>query len=361
MTDQEIYALATNVVSAIVGDLSGGIYKNLGGRISAGWSTPTEVAAWAESSNPVEEPPNHHIMISYELARQLYRDAEQYHEFAVSALNEERFQVAFAGFEIKPILPIHIARNDRVRNMFIAALTWVLFHELGHSVQEHGLIRIRFGAAQGETRIEDCQSNRNEPLQGRAAVISQVTELAADVEATYLCVTELIRHFLEPVEVNDERSKLEFRNNLQLAVCGIASALYLFHGLRPTAPESTPVGSHPTPIRRLEVVLPNIFEMLDIGEAGENFHGLNRRHLSELCIGSAYSVGFFWLWRAGAPGIPPHFMPKGLLQDPYRKTYWKAIIEAWDEIKPEVIRVRRFDNPLGMLSFTDEFRAQVLS
>lgn len=361
MTDQQIYALATNVVLAIVRDLSGEVYKDLGGSLSVGWSTSSEVAAWAESSNSVEDPPNHRVVISYELVRQLYRDAEKYHDFAVGELNEERFQVGFAHFEIKPILPTHMARDDCVQNMFMAALTWVLFHELGHSVQEHGHIRRHFGAAQGVTRIKDCQSNWNEPLQGPAAVISQVTELAADVEATYLCVSELTRHFLKPVEANDKRSKLEFRNNLQLAVCGIASALYLFHGLRPTDPESTPVGSHPTPIRRLEVVLPNIYEKLDFGEAGERFHGLNRRHLVELCIGSAYSVGFFWLSRTKAPRIPPQFMPMGLLQDPYRKMYWKAIIEAWDEIEPEILQVRRFGSPLGMLSFSGAFRAQVFS
>lgn len=361
MTDPEIFQLAADVVSAIVADLSEGIYATLGGSLSAGWSTAPEIAAWAESSSSVDIPPRHHIVISYELVRQLYRDAEQYHDFAATTLNEQRFQAAFGHLEIKPTLPENFARINSERNMFIAALTWVLFHELGHSVQEHGHIRRCFGMTQAETHIEDCQSDGDEPLDGRAAVISQVTELAADVVATHLCVAELMRHFLEAKEVNDEDSKLEFRSNLHLAICGIASALYLFHGQRPTEPEPIPFGSHPAPVRRLEVVLPNIFEKLDAGEVGIRFHGLNRQQLVHLCTGAAYSAGFFWLWRAGAPGIPQHFMPKGLLQDPHRKTYWGTLIKAWDEIEPEVLRVRRFGDAMSMLSFTDKFRAQVFS
>jgi hypothetical protein len=361
MTDSEIFLLASDVVAVIVGDLSEGIYAKLGGSLSAGWVTAPKIAAWAESLSSVDIPPRHRIVISYELVRRLYRDAEHYHDFAAGALSEERFQAAFAHLEIKPLLPRSLARANSVKNMFIAALTWVLFHELGHSAQEHGYIRRCFGMTQPETHIEDCQSDGDEPLDGRAAVISQVTELAADVFATHLCLAELMRHFLEPEEVNDEDSKLEFRSNLHLAVCGIASALYLFNGQRCSEPEPIPLGSHPTPVRRLEVVLPNIFEKLDAGEVGERFHGLSRRQLVHLCTGGAYSAGFFWLWRAGAHGVPPHFMPKGLLQDPHRKTYWGALIGAWDEIESAVLRVRRFGDDMGMLSFTQEFRVEVFS
>lgn len=361
MTDPEISQLAAEVVSSIVTDLSESIYAPLGGSLSAGWSPAPKIAAWAESSSSVDVPPRHHIVISYKLVWQLYRDAEQYHHFAATTLNEGRFQAAFSHLEIKPTLPENFARVNSVRNMFIAALTWVLFHELGHSVQEHGHIRRRFGMAQTQPHIEDCQSDGDEPLDGCAAVISQVTELAADVVATQLCVAELMRHFLEPKDVNDDESKLEFRSNLHLAICGIASALYLFHGQRLTEPEPIPFGSHPTPVRRLEVVLPNIFEKLDAGEVGIRFHGLNRQQLVHLCTGAAYSAGFFWLWRADTPEIPQHFMPKGLLQDPHRKTYWGTLIKAWDEIEPEVLRVRRVRDPMSMLSFTDEFRAKVFS
>lgn len=50
-----------------------------------------EIAANVLSSitNDPNTPPNHKIIVSYELARQIYRDIEGYYEFASSALLEE--------------------------------------------------------------------------------------------------------------------------------------------------------------------------------------------------------------------------------------------------------------------------------
>lgn len=375
MTDQEIYELASHVLTSIVSDLSKGIYTELGGSLTLSWSTKPKVSAWAESLGSIENPPQHRIVISYELARQFYRDAEDYYEFAANQLLEDRFQLFFQNLNPKPELPAHIAKIDGIRNMFIGGLTWVFFHELGHLMQEHGYVRTSFGTAQPTTHIEDCESDGTEILEGRAAIISHATEIAADIEATNLCMIELARHFLTEVmaseeedavgvvteRANKEHSFLEFRCNLHLVVCGISCAFYRFHGLKPFAPDRAPINSHPTPIRRLEVCLPNIFEKLDFGGVGEKLHGLNRSQLVDLCTGAAYSVGFFWLWRyAQKSGIPEHFMPKGLLQDPFKETYWSAIVNAWDEIEPTIIKIRRFGSKLGILSFTPAFRAQVL-
>ena len=244
--------------------------------------------------------------------------------------------------------------------MFIGALTWVFFHELGHLAQEHGYIRSTFGHAQPITCIEDCESDGEQRYEERVAAIFHAIEIAADVEAAYRCVSELIRHFL-PDEVNDEHSLLEFRSNLHLVVCGISCMLYRFYGQRPVEPEAVPRGSHPTPIRRLEVCLPNIFEKLDAGGSGETFHGLSRLQLLDLCLGAAYSVGFYWFWRDNKQsGIPDNFMISGLSEDPHRMSYWSAILDAWDEISPTIRKIRRFGSELSILTFTDAFRSRIL-
>jgi hypothetical protein len=81
MTDEDIYQDAANVLGSIVTDLSLGEYTKLGGSLTIGWCMEPRVRAWAESSAGPEEPPKHHVVISYELARRFYRDAEDFHAF----------------------------------------------------------------------------------------------------------------------------------------------------------------------------------------------------------------------------------------------------------------------------------------
>lgn len=87
---------------------------------------------------------------------------------------------------------------------------------------------------------------------------------------------------------------------------------------------------------------------------------MSRAKLVYICSGAVYSIGFFWLWRHAMENkIPDNFMIKGILQDPYKKSYWSTIIAAWDEIEPTIKTVRRFGQKLGILSFTDTLRSQI--
>lgn len=360
MDDRDIYNLSVEVIGSIVNDLSEAIYSELGGTLSVSWSTEPRVLAWAESIGDPEAPPAHRIVISYELARRFYRDAEDYHEFCENDLPAEMLELFFRDLEPKPKIPDGLAKKDSVRNMFLGALTWVFFHELGHLAQEHGYIRSKYSGVTNVAKLEDGESNSNKILDERAALISQVTEFAADEEATQSCMEELMRHFLHQEGEWTDQYVESFQDSLYLVVCGISCAFYRFYGERPVEPEEIPLSSHPTPIRRLEVCLPNIFEKLDFGGHGVDLHGLDRKQLVYLCIGASYNVGFFWLSSyAQEKGIPENFMPKGLLQDPHKERYWAAIVSAWDEIEVEVMAIRRFGSKLGLLSFTEKFRTDV--
>ncbi len=362
MTDLDIYGFGTHVIDMIATDLSDGIYAKSSGTLTVLWvDKPTKLNAEAHSPGDLSRPPQHTVKLWYELARQLYRACEAYHEFAARELLNEPFETIFKDFDPKPRLPGHIDRADSVRNMFIGGLTWVFFHELGHLMQEHGYIRSKFGGGKFVSSIVDCEANGSSDLDPRAAVISHVTEFAADVEAISFCVAELVRHFLPTEEhAADEHFLLEFRSNLYLMMCGISCALYLFAGSRPRDAEPVPEGTHPTPMRRLEICLPNVFERLDYGGQGQKLHGLNRKQLVHLCSGAAYSVGAYWLSPySKQPGVPNHVMPMGMLQDPYRDSYWSEIVKAWDEILPAVKEARRFGSDFGLLHFTKELRVQL--
>jgi len=360
MEDTDIFDLATHVLSSISGDLANGNYTESGGTLDFAWSPERRVSAWAESPGDPNIAPNHRVVICYELALRLYRDIEDYHLFGAGALLEEPYETIFKDFKPKPRLPSHISKLNSIRNMFIGALTWVFFHEIGHLTQEHGYIRKKFGGRKLETRIEDCESDGSSELGARASLISHVTEFAADVEAVQWCIQELYRHFLPEKGNGTEHDLKEFQSNLFLMVAGISCALYRFNGDRAVDPTEHPVGSHPTPVRRLEVCLPNVYEKLDFGGIGHEVHRLNRSELVYICTGAADSAGFFWLRRQAVGNeIPAHFLTKGLLRDPFKASYWAAIIRAWDEMEPEIRKIRRFGSPIGVLSFTSEFRSQI--
>lgn len=361
MQDQEIYELAQDVLNSIVADLSGGIYKKLGGTLTLSWGTTPKVSAYAKSQYTPNSPPKHHVCVSYELVRTFYRDAELFHNFASTTLLESNVQVLYQGFDPKPELPKHLKKEEIIHNMFIGALTWVFFHELAHLSQEHGHIRNIFGNIQKTTIIEDCESVGCQILDPRTASISHTTEFAADIEATHWCTMELARHFLPLEQVVNSECKKEFSSNLYLLVCGISCAFYRFYGLSAINPEAIPMSSHPTPVRRLELITVNLFEKLDADGYGEKLHGLSRSQLINLCTGAADSSGFFWLWRnSPKQSLPNNFMLKGLLQDPHIALYWPTIINTWDEIESEIIDVRHFGSKFGILNFTHEFRSNIL-
>lgn len=360
--DIEIYRIAADVLSAITHDFNSGIYAKLGGNLSFSWVENKMVTAWAESQGNPDSPPNHEIIVSYELARQVYRDIEGYYEFATSALLEEPMITILNHFNPKPQLP-GFEKKTIITNMYIGAITWVFFHELGHLTQEHGYIRSIFGNGEPKIRVEDCESDGEKKLEAKAATISHVTELAADVYAINSCILELIRHFLpEKLDDVDKESKKLFQGSLYLMVCGISCIFYRFNGERLLELCKEPIGSHPTPIRRLELCIPNIFERLDANGTGDKLHGMDRSVLVNLCIGAAETVGFFWIWPYINPdAIPEHFFLRGVFQDSYKTTYWKEIIESWDEIKPEIDKVMRFGNEIDLLFFTDELRDEVFA
>lgn len=358
MENFEIYDLAANVTNTITQDLSEGIYKDLGGSLSVAWSDEPLFNASAESKGEPNEPPQHKIILNYEMARQIYRDAELYLDYA-KEFHTEKLLPLFGGLDFASELPKFFRREDSVKNMFIGALTWVYFHERAHLWQEHGYIRREFGDLCGKAvRIEECSAEGGEPLKGKNAALWHATELAADFEATNTCLNEIIRHFAYDAIHGRPQDLTQFRIALYLLTCGISCACYRFYGIRPVDPEQYPTGSHPNPIRRLEFSIPNMFGYLDLSR----FHEMDRRQLVSLCGGAAYSCGFYFLgWIKDIKVIPENYMVKGLVNDPFRLSYWREIVNSWDEIEPTIKNIRRAGTESSLLHFAPDFRLKVIN
>ena len=349
MDDTEIYDKAVTILSDITKDLNENVYSDLKGSLILGWRDEEVFNAYAGSSDEISCPPLHKITINYELVRQVYRDAEDFCNFADNELKGDRFQILFAHLKSAPTLPNNLSKDDCCFIMFVGSLTWIYFHELGHLKQEHGYIRKKWGA-NSDTLIQECSVTSSSKLKGRTSAIYHVTELAADFEAMTLCITEITRQF--------KGNKLS--SAIYMLVCGISCVFHRFNSEKSLTPHILPIGSHPHPIIRMEFTLTQLFEILDLMK---NLIGLNlnREGIVNLYSRSGHSGALFWLWKYARPkNIENGFFIEGALNRPNMYDYYRTIIKTWDEIEPEITQLHRFNyNPLSMLQFSDEFRQKL--
>jgi hypothetical protein len=360
MEDHEIYDLAASVVGTLASELTSGIYAETKGTLTSAWKTEPRFNASAQSNSDSSKPPDHTIVLHYELARQLYRDAEQFVAFVTDQFDRGAMRDLLRDLDVSTVVSEFVqGGDDSSRNMFLSTLTWVFFHEFGHLSQEHGWIRSSGAGAHSPHIVEECKAAGDTPLVGREAAIAHVTELAADFEATTFCLRELIRHFLPQPGSGRKASRPQFRRTLFGLVSGIACACYRFHGMKGGPREHLPLGTHPHPLRRLEVAVSQIYELLDLIEAStEEGHGMTRTQLVQLGTAASFCAAVLWSGSIGAALSDEDFI-KGLLNDHAASSYWGAIITMWDEIEPQILAVRRFDSGFGLLRFTDEFRVGI--
>ncbi|MGT2508157.1 hypothetical protein [Cupriavidus basilensis] len=295
--------------------------------------------------------------------RQMWRDAENFCEFVRTIPANGDVDKLYDFYGDREKLPKCFSAEDQVKNLFIAAMTWVYFHEIGHLMQEHGYIRARYGSgnAQGANEVHDCESNAENQLTGTAAVVSHVTELAADFEATNFYLMELIRHIINPDFVAEEKKGEISCGLVYLMLCGLSIVFFRFNGSMPLVPSAVPQGSHPNPMIRLEINIPHVFEILDIKGIRElTGHGLDRKQLVLLCGKAVFTATLYWsMTKTAEKKFDNRFMVRGLLTNPVVLEYLVPIVKCWDEILPEIKKIRRFGSPLGLLTFTDEFRERI--
>ena len=365
MDDIEIYELASRVLGGITNDLNEGTYVKLGGELTFHWRTEKIFGAFASTLSEAGKPPNHRITMHYEFVRQLWRDAEDLCKFLRSIPKDSDTDKLcdFYGDRIK--LPKCFNDQELVQNMFVATITWVYFHEIGHLMQEHGVIRAEFGDGHGDaaqmTDVHDFEASNDKRLVGREALVSHVTELAADFEATHFYVLELLRHVTNSDFVADEERNEVLAGLIYLMVCGLSLLFLRFNGNQPILPTAVIEGSHPNPLTRLEINVPQIYENLDmIGKLGVVNHGINRKQLVFISGKAALSATLYWsMTKTTKQKLDDRFLLKGLLSNSAVHQYLQPIVRCWDEMLPKINEVRRFGSPLGLMNFTDSFRARI--
>lgn len=371
MNHEEVIELAAETLSALVREFSGLYYTEDGASLSWAWIIypDRDGLARAYSQGLPGQPPQHRILIYHQFVIDLYEDACSFCRFAENGLSAERLSQLYPDFDPRPSFPAGMDLSVAIHNMFMASLTWVFFHELGHCSQEHIFIRRTHSLLPQSDYIDENECSSSLASQADLTM-RHAMEFAADAEATAWCVTELGRHFLAPYLFNelgdqirqadiepDNEAFMEFRANLFLLVCAVTLVFCRFHGSREMIYSPMPESTHPLPLRRLERCLPQIWEMLDVRELAGGFHGLTRRQLVCIGIGASTSACLFWLnGHCPWPREGEVFLPSGLPQDPHLGTYWDSVINSWDAIKDEAAMNRSYGSELGLLSFSDAFR-----
>lgn len=363
LEDIEIYELASRVIGDITRDLNESTYSKLGGELTITWHEEKKFGAFASTLSEAGKPPKHRVTIHYELVRQVWRDAEDLCEFLRRIPENSDVDKLYNFYGDRTKLPKCFHDEELVKNMFVAAITWVYFHEIGHLMQEHGVIRAEFAerhkdAAQ-TTDVHDFEASHDKRLIGRGALVSHVMELAADFEAMHFYVVELLRHVTDPDFVEDKKRTDVLSGLIYLMVCSLSLLFFRFNGSQPILPTAVIEGSHPNPLIRLEINVPQIFESLDMIRKVVD-HGLDRKQLVLLCAKAALSATLYWsMTKTEKREFDDRFLLKGLLTNPVVLEYLKPIVTCWDEMLPRVKEIRRFGSNLGLMNFTDSFRARV--
>lgn len=361
MEDAEIYELAGEILSRITSDTNNIIYAPLGGKLSFSWGEKEIYGAYASSLGQSDKPPQHSITIYYEFVRQVWRDIENFCEFQRS--RPEGDFVPYEFYNNRARLPGCFNEDEHVRNMFVAAITWVFFHELGHLLQEHGIIRHEFGPRGNEAMqtadVHDFEVSHHKPINGREALVSHVTELAADFAATIFYATDLLRHIEDPSFADVEERPEVLCGTLYLMVCGLSLVFFRFNGSKPIVPIAAVEGSHPKPLTRLELLLSQICEYLGAmeTETGEVF---NQELLEVVCTKAVFSTTRYWSWTNG-DHFDISFTLRGGQSSPANMQYLQKIVVIWDEILPRIKEVRRYPASLILMRFTETFREKLSS
>jgi len=363
MNEVEVNEYASQVLLGITSDLNENFYSDKEGELKFFWSQGA-VNAWAESEYFESHKPIHKIVMTYELVNSLYLFSKAYQNFMIGNQDSEVFISLYENMSIKPRFPEFDIPEEGAKNMFLGAITWIYFHEFGHLNQEHGYIKQKLGNV-GHSAVSFFEAyNDSGSASSEDFSMSHAFELAADFEATEYCITELARHFftreefLGESEISDE-SREQFLNAIFIFVSGLSCAMYLFYGSEKREKSKTPTGSHPDPLRRLGSAIPHLIERMDILRSfNPAMLSTSREDLSSLCFGASDSYGFFWNLVVETKDIESAVHTAN---DPFFVSYWSEIIKNWDLINAEVIGVRHFGSPLGVLRFSEHFRNRVFN
>ncbi|MEM5435958.1 hypothetical protein [Paraburkholderia diazotrophica] len=345
-----VVQIADRVIGRVVDFINQTMYKEIGKTMSFSWADRPYFRAYAHC----ETPERHHVVISYGLAIELYRDA-----FVLSKLAHVHFcEPKYAGIfgklsaDREGVLPPGANEHQCKMLMFETTLEWVFFHELAHLAQGHLEIREQRAPTGSVGRVEEMLADGSEPLQGVAALISHVTEIAADVEGftTYIQYRYLATRGKIPYAV------------VYMMVCGLTCLFNRFFGQSGDHFDPVPRGSHPNPAARWELLFQTIYGyFLDARVRGRipDWEYSQEELIAQLTEASTLANMYWRIRYLEERGDLPSFMRVAKVDSPEVRSYLREIVATLDEVTPDIKRLYIFPIRPSLPVFTSAWRERL--
>ena len=378
-TDIEVNNLASVVLRDLTEEFSEAVYSPISGKLTSTWSTKKGFNAEAFSKKHPSAGPEHTIVIDYTIATELYRYAEKLSKFTRSEKLKKFLETQPNDYMPLPLIPKSTPGDSFVNNIFLAALTWIFFHELGHAAQDHGLIREKNLDTESSTSTsvndeqpyneeysytQEAHSQTDKKLSHHNSLIYHVTELAADSEATCTTIFEILKHAatVENLDALGKLPKLNWKfilDNCYLMIAGISCIFFRFNNDRATPTQASATGTHPNAFFRMEMVVRQICRQLKF-IAKEAEHKISDREILRLAKQAADLSALFWHHEISDQTISEEdLLIRGLAERPEFKSYTAELITTWDNLIPQIFEARRFGSRLGILHFDKEHREYI--
>lgn len=309
-----------------------------------------------------KEPNEYTAEIGYGLIKCIVSDAADFYDSYSIILENSNASIKLLHKLVNPAA-VSPNKDQFINNCTCGALTWVLFHELAHITQGH-LFLDKNQSEHDKLSINELYTFDNNINPN----LSHAKELAADYQASRMCVAEVWRHHFSDNSQGSEESPAEkvnrrflenCTNNLHEMCIGVTILLYRFYGCANEIDITLPKGSHPHPIIRLELIICIIMEMMDL--LSTTIEDDNKREEIRMGILSACWTASSFIIRKINPNqdITLEYLPQPILERKNSIQYFSKIIEIWDTIRPQIEQKGILVKQEYLMSFNDVIRSRI--
>ena len=297
------------------------------------WTSAPGFDAWAETTGG--DMPVDRIVISYDAAVEVYRDAFVLPQFCVQHFNSDKYAMMYEplayGDGVRRVLPAELTPEDATTRIMNSVLAWLYLHEQSHLFQNHGIVAATLKAswANADHKIDEMRDSRGARLTGDSAALSHVCELAADHEATNNIVGLMLK----------ANNGVIPAHSLWTLTVGLTCMFQRFYGTDDRVYSSEVTGSHPGPSFRMRILLRNLGLLMLHPKIRETAPWMTNREDFEAVVDHAVLTAAMYchIRYRDKEGISAFFPGvQGYSEVP--PAYQQALFDMWQKARPLILK-----------------------
>ncbi|GGB75436.1 hypothetical protein [Blastomonas aquatica] len=297
------------------------------------WTNAPGFDAWAETTGG--DAPVDRIVISYDAAVEIYRDAVVLPQFCVQHFNTDQYAMMYEplayGDGTRCVLPVELAPEEATTRIMNSVLAWLYLHEQSHLFQNHGVVAATLKAswANADNKIDEMRDSKGALLTGASAALSHVCELAADHEATNNIVGLIMA----------ANGGVIPAHSLWTLAAGLTCMFERFYGTDDRVYSADVNGSHPDPSFRLRILLRNLGLLMLHPNVSKTAPWMAKREDFEAVVNHAVLTATMYchIRYREKEGISPFFPGvQGYSEVPH--AYRQALFDMWLTARPLILK-----------------------